>query len=372
MHHTTRIAGALATAALSIAPFVPRTDTPAALGDLVPDHTFEPLAGNDGRTMLSECFGQPVLLAGWKRHVTEGLHAASLADWLYRQYEDAGVVVILQDREKWSRKLGSVEDLDFWYRFYGTPSWITESVDGKNDVSIVREKSAVDVRSLVLIGVDGRLVTEVRVEADDEREYVKLRKELERALKDEAKKLKKGWGEDRFARKARAAAFGKSDLAGALKVLDGVKPDARVPEHDAVRAEVERRFEALSKRIAFLFDEGRYVDAKDALSSLTRSVKGREEFAERTAALEARLESDDGAAALALDKKLSRILTPWHEREMQDLDLDFMRALRAFAQEHAESPVGKRAKRMDPLAKRVVRILRGIKASEIDERIRDD
>lgn len=371
MHDSTRLAGAVAAALLSLAPLAAQTGDAAAVGDPVPDHEFSRLAGHDGRTRLSELYGRPVVLAGWMRRIPDGLHAAWLAEELHREFEDDGVVVVLQDRGRWSRTLGSVEDLDFWYRLFGSPLWITESVEGENDPSIVREASSVDVRSLVLIGVDGRLLAERRVDVDDEKAHARHKKELEKMLRDELKKLRKGWGEDRTAKRARGLAFGKDDLAGALKVLDAVKPDDVVPEHSVVRGEIERRFDALAKRVAFFLDEARFLDGERALDELADAVRGRDELEQRLAPYRARLESEDGEAALKLDKRLARILAPWNERELQDLDLDFIREVRAFAEEHGDSPVGARAARMDKLLSRVVMILCRIKANDFEDRVKD-
>ena len=85
-----------------------------------------------------------------------------------------------------------------------------------------------------------------------------------------------------------------------------------------------------------------------------------------------RLESDAGRAALKDDRKLARILAPYVERDLQDLDLDFIRDLRAFARERGDAPVAERARRLDPLLKRIVRILRKIPAQEFEARVRDD
>jgi hypothetical protein len=370
--HRTRPASTPRAAALILIGLPALLWSDAQVGEHVPDHEFTRLAGHDGRTRLSELHGQPVLLSGWKRHFAEGLHSASLADQLYRSFGEDGLLVVLQDREPWDRDPPWVEDVDFWYRYYGTPLWITESPDGANDPSIARNESAIDVRSLVLIGVDGTLLLERSVDTDDTRAFKNQKKDFERAIKAELRRRKGGWGEDPVARKARGLAFGKGDLSGALRALDGVKAAARVAEHDQVRAELDRHFEARSRSVAYLLDEGRYGDAKDALAELSRSVRGRAPFADSLAPLTERLESDDGRAWLKEDKRLARTLEPFLERELDDLDLDFIRDLRAFSSEREDSPVAARARRLDPLLARVVRILRKISAKDFEARVSDD
>jgi len=175
-----------------------------------------------------------------------------------------------------------------------------------------------------------------------------------------------------MARRARGLAFGKGDLSDALKVLDGVRDEARVPEHDEVRSEVARHFDARRESVEYLLAEARYLDAQRALDDLADAVRGQETLAAALDPLEERLESDAGKRCLKDDAKLTRLLAPFTERDLDELDLDFIRDLRAFAEQHRDSPVGERARRLDPLLKRIVRILRKIPAKEFEERVRDD
>ena len=60
-----------------------------------------------------------------------------------------------------------------------------------------------------------------------------------------------------------------------------------------------------------------------------------------------------------------------HERFLEAPE-SVVRALRTFAAEHHDSPVGQRARRLDPLVTRVTRILRKMDTAELEKRVRDD
>lgn len=349
---------------------LPQDEAPAKIGERVADQTFRHLTLHDGRQRLSELYGQPVLLAGWRRHIGEGLHAAWLANEFARKYRKDGLVVILQDRKGMSGKPIWLLDVDFWIRFAGEPVWLSDGkpMQGRGP-HIERNASAEDERSLVLIGVDGRLVLEGRVESASNKGKDSARSRFKKAIATELARRRKGWGDHATERKVRALLFGKGNLAAALSALarPGDLKHARV---DALRREVEQRFTCLCKTITFHLDSGAYVTAQRELAALARAVRGDSPFEKRIVTLRERLDAPGGKKALRSDKRLIRILRPVAERRFRDIDLDLLRALHAFIAKHPDSPVTVRAQWFQPLVRRMVRILNRIPADEMDARLR--
>lgn len=187
-----------------------RPQSLARVGEPVPDHEFSRIAGHDGRTRLSQLRGHPVLIVGWRQWIPEpsGLHGAWFAHALLDRYADDGLIVILEDRNRWTRTRwwGA---RSFWIRSFGSPVWFAAGEPERvPDLPIVRESSKRDDRSLVLLGVDGTLLLEGTVEPASRKERSgDVRRRVRGLVKREIERRKKGWGEDRNLMKARALAY---------------------------------------------------------------------------------------------------------------------------------------------------------------------
>ncbi len=78
----------LLTCLFSMFPSPSVAQTSAGIGDPVPDFEFQDLIGHDGRTRLSELLGKPVLIAGWRTHMVDGIHAARVAVEVWQKHGD--------------------------------------------------------------------------------------------------------------------------------------------------------------------------------------------------------------------------------------------------------------------------------------------
>jgi hypothetical protein len=239
---------------------------PAAVGETVPDFEFPDLVGHDGRTRLSELRGQPVLIAGFRQHLADGLHAAWVANELFREHADDGLVVVVIDTVAWSDGTWAAKQ-SFWLRCLGSRLWLASGSPESPDLPIARTNSKRDEFSLVLIGVDGKLVCEGSAELasaattpNDHRTAIKS------AVAAELKRLKTGWGGSDSVRRARASAFGKGDFAGALRILRAAGADAEDADAELaeVQDEIDRAFRIGLERIRRLVGLGRFVDAGPA------------------------------------------------------------------------------------------------------------
>jgi len=223
---------------------------------------------------------------------------------------------------------------------------------------------------MVLIGVDGTLLAEGEVEeilAPEKPTDFRVR--VSQLLDGEIQKVAKGWGEDRHVRRARALAFGKDDLVGALKVLERAGIE-EVPERAEARAELERRFEARLKTIRFCLDEGRFLDAKREASLLAKSVRGHDSWEVALDELTAAFETDAVKKEMQLDRQLTVLLsvldgpmTPAH------YNVDLIKTVRAFAKRFDGTKVAQRAEAVDPLLAALTALTLGIRREELERRV---
>ncbi len=346
------------------------TGPPASIGERAPDHEWTMMAGHDGRTRLRELIGHPVVIAGFRRHLVDGIHASLVGSELLSKHEKDGLILIMEDRMAW--KEGWVEPVAFWHRTAGYVPWLTPSPDdGKTpDLGIVRTAPR-DARSLVLIGVDGTLVAEGTAElATEPEKQSDFRARFKRLVAQEIARARSGWGTDPVAREARALAFGKGQIAAALSKLhrDG---NTDIPERREVLSELEWRVAGWTKSVRFYLDEGRPNEAEDAMKRLSAAVRGAERWEEALAPLAAEIDSPEVKEEKSLDRKLAKIVEPldgkWRRGK---IDVEILRELRAFAEKQADNRVGARAKRLDPLIKSLLATALGLRHSAIEERLR--
>jgi len=336
------------------------------------DYEFEPLVGSDGRTRLSEFYGSPVVVAGFRRHIPDGLHASWLAHVLTEKFRKKGLVVILRDQKPWRAEHHGALTRSFWARFFDSSPWLTCRREGERLPFRNDDAEWTDGR-IVLVGVDGRTVLEGVIEKYEDRPRRDgFQARFTEAVEDELDKRRKGWGEDRKVRRARALLFGKDEIARAWKTLARIREDDVTGEVERARSEVRTHVATRVRAVERLLARGRYGDAEEAFEELEKSVRGEDAFEENVAKLEQRFDSDDVRAGLKAARSLDRLLRPLERRDFDALDAKRILRVRALGKEHEGTPVAKRVERLDPFLRAVWAALRGIRFSDSEKRILEE
>ena len=296
----------------------------AALGALVPDHTFrEFLAGGDGRQKLSEFRGQPVLVVNWT-DTDFGRGAAKDVEKLSKELVPDGLVTILLDTHN---KTAEEIEAAVMRLYPGSPARLTQNQ--KLPIEYLENGPPPNV---ALIGVDGTLLIAGSYTVDLPKAMKLVRTELKRA--------ESGWGEHEAARKVRALLHGKHRLAEARAALEAaLAAEPAQAELLAVRAELEARWSSWSRAVSYFQEHGQYVRAQDEARALAEAVKGDPEWEAPAAALVRGFEDEEAARELELDKKLGALLAPLSKKSPERESAK----LRKFAEEAGASRVGKRA-----------------------------
>lgn len=336
----------------------------AKVGERLSAHTFAPLTGHDGRTRLADLYGQPVVIAGFKQHLNDGLNAAWVAKDLLESYAKDGLIVILEDQRAWKNTTLGVRVRAFWMKFFEGAPWMTSNLgDDHPDLPMVREHSQRDVTSLVLVGVDGRLIMEGSAESPSRSEKkTDYRAKFKRAVAEEINRRKKGWGDSPIARKVRAAAFGKGRLGQAWKILQRAQekqtPD-EASELAELAAELSAAFEVRKRQVAFQFDRGHPKAGVASLAALGKSVRGIPQYEEQLRDLQGQPASKVVRVGLKLEQDLNRRLKLVTGRQYAKFGLEGILSVEAFAAKHGQHPVGQRAARMNSLLKHLVAFTKG-------------
>jgi hypothetical protein len=342
----------------------------AKTGQAIPDYKIHGLIGNDGRTRISELIGQPVIIAGFKTHLVTGLHAAKVATDLREKYGKKGLVVILEDRNKWRGKdPGSNAPQAFWLTVAGFVPWMRSfPPENKTRDYPIQRSAARDERSMILIGVDGRLILEGATEPIKQAKKKKdFRARLAKLVAVEISRRKKGWGKDAAAKKARSLAFGKDKLGSAMRTLLTEGSEA-IPERVEAGAQLETHFAARVTTIRYSWESGRFLEAQDAIKRLSASVKGHEPWQVATAELAKVQSSPQSKAEIKLDRKLTKMLTPLLDsKKKSKLDAEMLGKLRVFGAKHASTKVGARAQRMDKFVANSLSGLLGMRIQKLEE-----
>ena len=307
----------------------------APLGADESGYTFRPLIGHDGRTGLAELYGQPVLLSGFRRYIPDGLHAAWLADVMLRKHGDAGLVVVLREQQRWKGDAHGGQTRSFWVRFFISQPWLTYCADDKP------RKGSFQAR-------------------------------MQAAIKAEVRRRKAGWGETPAVKRVRATLFGKGELANAWKALERIPTNSVTPEVEQVRQEIRDRLRYARLAIERLLDAGHYLDAQAQLKALKKSTRGVDEFESVAAAFAERFKSEKVKSGLKADKSLAKLFRPLQKRKFKDLDAASIWKLRSIAKQHAGTPMGARAERLDTYFKSVYAAIRSIKFTAAEKRLRKE
>lgn len=346
---------------------LPPVQGQAKVGEVVPDLEFPDPVGHEGRTKLSEFFGQPVLVAGYRTNLVDGMHASTEAHELSRKYRKDGLVVIMVDRNRWRTGNGQADATAFWHQVIHEMPMVTSIAEqegsARHDLNI-QWPCPRDARSLVLIGVDGTLKA-VGTAPDRDARIGKgdFRAELRQLVKDELKRRKRGWGEDRDVAKARSLAFGKDQIGRSRAALD-----PEVAAHQAVIDELDRHLSVRLRQVRFLLEAGRLARAKEVHQHLTKAVRGWPEWEARVRKEGAFLTEKAFQVGLKKEKSLDRLVAPLLSKAPKKPSDDLLARLRIFAEDHTADRVGQRAKRLDRVVHSLMCSALGLRWNDIESR----
>jgi hypothetical protein len=269
----------------------------AALGEQVADYQFPALVGGDGRSKLSDFFGQPVLVEVWDKTwaecIDEGLpHAIQRA----RTWKPKGMVVILIERRHLKRE--EIETF-LWRQWPGFD--VMACVDTPNPVP-----DSKDVPYAALIGCDGTLVWHGKPTSGERAIADKMNTELQ--------KMQKGFGDSDEQRRLRAAIYGRGAFADGKKVVDACADEAR-------KAELKKELEAaLARRVAVaksVLADDRWLEARDLALALQKGTAGVAEWQAEIAGLVAPFQTPEGKKELQLDDKLQKLFDQARQNKVQ-------------------------------------------------------
>ena len=339
----------------------------AKVGDLIPEFEFPSPIGHDGRTQLSDLFGGPVLIAGWRTHLVDGMHAGRFAYELSRKFGNKGLTIVMVDRNPW-RGDSQYGALGFWMLFPAKPpilySSSTKSTKSQLPIDWTVPR---DDRSAVLIGVDGRVIAVGTVENVRQPEKKgDFRARLRALIKAEIGKRSNGWGSDKVAVKARKLAFGMGKLAKAMALLES--SEHRSEDQVAAHREIERHLDSRCKAIRLLLAEARYGDAQQAHELLRKACQGHPGFESTAAKLAAEIAAVATKSEIKLEKALLKLLSPLIGRPAKGkAHVKILGQLRLFAKKHEGSKVADRARKLDYLAQSRICSVLGVKWDFVDE-----
>lgn len=296
-------------------------------GDVVPDVTFPTFLHGDGRQRLSEFRGQVVVVVTFA-DVYGGMSAAQRAIKLHRDLAKHGLVVVMAHVQAGgTRGSGSAgKDLAVW-SLNRCPGWDARMCEGVNAPWNWHGKGTPPLYAV--IGADGRLVAAGSIRSNP--------KQLDKSVHAALKQLKKGWGDKGEAR-VRALIYGRRQLGKAHVVAEG-----------GMVREVADVYARQKGVVQWLLDQGQWLRAEREARGLAKAVSGMAEWETEVAELIGRFDTPDGRRELALDKKLSKLLSPLKKKgPRKGAD----RPLRRFSEKATGTAVGKRAA---VLAERVAR-----------------
>ena len=294
----------------------------------VADLTFPTFANGDGRQKLSDFRGHAILVATFA-DVWGGMAASDPAVKLWREHEDAGLIVILMHLASGGTYEDAATKLDLgaWAmrRYPGSGVRLCKDFD-----PTWRWTGAMSPFFAVL-GPDLSVVATGDVQ--------KGARPMQEAVAAALQRCNKGWGAAEEA-PVRALAYGK----GALGQARSTAPASLVPELDALFA----RHVAV---VEWLIADGQWQRAKAQSARLESAVKGFDEWSSRAATLTASFATDSAKAELDLDGKLARLLDPLNKGAPEKA---LHKRLADFAKKNDGSSVGGRAARIATLVEQAL------------------
>ncbi|MEE8105698.1 MAG: hypothetical protein V3T86_09210 [Planctomycetota bacterium] len=193
-----------------------------------------------------------------------------------------------------------------------------------------------------------------------------FRSRFKKAVESELSRRKKGWGEHAAVRRARAALFGKGELAKAWKILERVSDDKGGAELQRAKSEVQARLDVSIHAIGRLLGDGRYLDAQVQLKALQKTARGVDAFEKPVASVSARFDTEGVRSGLKADTELQKQLRPLKKRNFKKFGIQALVKLRAFAKQHEGTPIGDRARRLEPLFKSLFAATQGVPYNRVE------
>jgi hypothetical protein len=181
-----------------------------------------------------------------------------------------------------------------------------------------------------VIGVDGKLLWAGNPAAS--------KQQIEQLVEEQLKLVKKGWGDSSDAKKARAALYGKGNLASAAAVVAAM---ADGEEKANLQKEIDNRYAILKAAISSQQNNGHWLAAQDAAKALLKGVGRHETWLPEVTELVASFATDSAKVELAFDKKLDKILSNMRKGNADKAP----KALEKLIEKAGQGGVGKRAAR---------------------------
>jgi len=284
--------------------------------------------GSDGRTDITDFRGQPVLFA-WYKNGGYGMDAAVTAVKLQKKYGGKGLVVILIDSEPSREDAWAKSHAFLLSRFPGFNAWSSAGIQVPGASASYREGAGV-----ALVGVDGTMVLKGANRA--------LGNKLDKAVAAEIRKMTTGFGKNPTARKVRALAFGKHDLAGAAALAKGEDDEVAQALRD-----IETRYKSLRESVEYFASLGLYRNAEARARELSASVKGHAKWAPAVERLIKRIASEATAEDRARERTLDRFQRALARGKVS---AGLVRKIRRFAEQCAKAKQSSAAKRCATLA----------------------
>jgi hypothetical protein len=163
---------------------------------------------------------------------------------------------------------------------------------------------------------------------------------VEKLIQGELAKIQKGWGDDADAKKIRAQIYGKGELAGAHKAIDGL---ANADLKTQLQGEVEAAFAHAVRAVTFLQGEGRWDDARVKASALSREVTGVDEWAKKSAELLATFDTPEGKKELEASQRLAKVEKQIANKKLRAKDGSAGKALKEAAKASEGTKAAERA-----------------------------
>ena len=192
--------------------------------------------------------------------------------------------------------------------------------------------------SFILLDVEGRVLMKGNTNS--------MKGRIEDAIEDQLKLVKK-LPEDMPKALGKAwKALAERDFAKAVteldKAADKAKDEAAVA---ALRARIDERIESEHVRLAYLVDEGLFVEALEAVDVLGERVEGLEEHTARVHEVAQRLESEELAPEVSAAEAFEKLA----EKVREDGIEDNRKKLVKFAEKHPGTKAAERARRLAKL-----------------------
>jgi hypothetical protein len=267
----------------------------ANVGEKVPDVTFPAFLNGDGRQMLSEFYGQPVVIDMWGTRCPPCVGTA-VPNAIKHDHEHArdGLVTILVESQGSD---ATQHEAFMWKTFPDNDCFACTGTQ----IPVPESRG---IPYCAIVGVDGTLLWVGNPAGTPQK--------VEEHVAAELAKMKKGWGDTAEAKRMRAALYGKGDIAAAAAAI-ATLPDGEPKQ--SLQAEIDKRYETLKKAIATQKEAGRWMAAQIQAKLLQKAVGTHPKWAPDLLPIVAEFEGDAAKAEIAVEKKFGKVLAQLREKK---------------------------------------------------------